>query len=181
MFMLAGLLLLARGLEAERATGSLAAALLVLTAGYSGQGTRGDRAGTHCRVRRLAVARRWRARAAIVTRTIVLTGLDPAALGGYILIRARLFGSAFGAYSALGISPDLTGAFRAFLIRTFLPPGRVVEYLWMHHYDLVLVIAGAVTRGLSGRSIRSRSPGPRLLERGAADLARTLGAPRASR
>ena len=144
MFMLAGLLLLARGLEAERATGSLAAALLVLTAGYLAKEPAGIAPGLIVAFGASRLLAAGAPARRIITRTILLAGLSTAALGGYVLIRARLFGSAFGAYSALGINPDLTGAFRAFLIRAFLPPGRVVEYLWMHQYDLVLVIAGAV-------------------------------------
>ena len=155
-FMLAGLLLLARGLETERGTGWMAAALVVLAAGYLAKESAAIASGlivAYGGSRLLAAGAPVRR---IVTRTVVLAGLSTAALAGYLLVRAAVFGSALGAYSALGLSADLSAGIRAFVIRTVLPPGRVVEYLWMHQYDLVIVGVGLAAIALAARDRAER-------------------------
>ena len=84
----------------------------------------------------------------IVARTIVIVAITSAAVLGSMLMRARLFGSVFGAYDELSRSGSMMAAVaRAFVLRTFLPSGRVATWLWIHAYDVAILAAGVLLLG----------------------------------
>lgn len=91
-------------------------------------------------------AENWRRR---LTRTAIFAGGAALVCAGYWLFRAYRFGSALGAYSGMGTSEgQRIGVARMFILRTFVPPGRVAVYLWVHHLDLVLLAAVATAAGI---------------------------------
>ncbi len=91
-------------------------------------------------------AENWRRR---LTRTAIFAGGAALVCAGYWMFRAYRFGSALGAYSGMGTSEgQRIGVARMFILRTFVPPGRVAVYLWVHHLDLVLLAAVATAAGI---------------------------------
>jgi hypothetical protein len=84
-------------------------------------------------------------RGRIVRRTLVTGAITAIVAIAYLAVRARIFGTVFGAYAQLGSSRGmmLTEA-RAFALRAFLPPGWKLAGLWLRHYDLILFAFAAV-------------------------------------
>lgn len=82
------------------------------------------------------------ARRRIVERTAVAVAITSAAAGAYLAMRLRVFGTVFAVYSQMGSTHGVDGgATRAFVLRTLLPPGQMVTWLWVHHYDALLFAA----------------------------------------
>lgn len=80
-------------------------------------------------------------------RTAIFVGGALAICLAYWLFRSYRFGSALGAYSGMGTSEGQRLAVaRMFLLRAFVPPGRVAVYLWGHYFDLIL-FAGIAAAG----------------------------------
>ena len=82
-----------------------------------------------------------------LSRTIIFVTGVVIICGAYWMFRTYRFGSALGAYADMGTSEGHRIAIgRMFLLRTFVPPGRVAVYLWTHYLDLLIFmgIAAAV-------------------------------------
>ncbi len=78
--------------------------------------------------------------------------------GAYWLFRDARFGSALGAYAGMGTSESQRIAVaRMFVLRTFVPPGRMAAGLWARHLDLLLfavLLAGAAAVAIRDRRSR---------------------------
>ncbi len=162
LFLASGLLLFARVLEAERPAKTIVAACLVFAAGLLAKETAviapaliaAFGASYFLAPAPVAPARR------IVTRTLVVVAATGAIAAAYLLMRASVFGSVFGAYNELGTSRGMMAAeARAFLLRCFLPPGRVATGLWVYHYDIVLFAAATFVMGLVFLRHKEARPG----------------------
>jgi hypothetical protein len=82
-----------------------------------------------------------------LTRTAIFVGGALAICLAYWLFRSYRFGSALGAYTGMGTSEGQRIAVaRMFLLRAFVPPGRLAVYLWVHYFDLLL-FAGIAAAG----------------------------------
>jgi hypothetical protein len=162
LFLVTGLLLFGQALEAERPGKTIAGACVVfalgllaketaviapaLVAAYGASALVAPAAASHAR--------------RIVTRTLIVAATTAAIAAISLAWRARVFGSVFGAYDQLGTSRGMMAAeARAFLLRSFLPPGRVATGLWVHHYDILLFAAGAIVLGLVFLRNRQARPG----------------------
>lgn len=143
-FLLAGLLLFARALDAVQPARLLAATCLVFSAGLLAKETAVTApalAAAYGAAALLAGSNRSRVRS-IAARTAIVAGVTGAVAVAYLAFRTRVFGSVFGAYEQLGMSRGVMAAeARKFLLRSFLPAGRATTALWVHHYDLVLLAA----------------------------------------
>jgi len=83
----------------------------------------------------------WRQRFA---RTAIFVAGAALVCVAYWLFREARFGSALGAYAGMGTSEGQRVAIaRMFVLRTFVPPGRIAVALWAHHLDVMLVAAVA--------------------------------------
>ena len=102
--------------------------------------------------------RPWRPRLA---RTAMFAGGLALVCVAYWVFRTTRFGSSLGAYAGMGTSEGQRIAIaRMFLLRTFVPPGRIAVTLWAHYLDLVLfaVLASAA----AFVAVRDRRSGPGL-------------------
>lgn len=145
--LLTGLLLLASGLEAERPAWPLAAACalfigapLAKESGVIAAAIAGAWGGSM-----LIAPTGWGDRRRILTRTLVVVLVVAAVAGAYLLVRSHVFGSPFGAYADLhderaGLRPEL----RAFVLRSFWPPGTALVWLWSTRHDRMVFVAGAI-------------------------------------
>jgi hypothetical protein len=98
----------------------------------------------------------WRQR---LVRTAIFCAGASVVCAGYWLFREARFGSALGAYAGMGTSEGQRVAIaRMFVLRTFLPPGRIAVVLWAHYFDVLLaaaVAAGAVVVAVIDRRSRA--------------------------
>jgi len=80
-----------------------------------------------------------------IVRTLATVSISGAVAVASLVIRTRVFGSVFGAYSQLGMSRGMMLAeARAFALRSFLPAGGKLVALWLHGFDLILFAVAAV-------------------------------------
>jgi len=151
LFVLGGLLLFARALDAERPAAWMAAATTVFAAGFLAKETfviAPALAAAFGASRLLAYPRRTTARQ-IITRTAIVAVVTSLTGAGYMLMRAHIFGSVLGAYDELSTSgPMMAAETRAFILRSFLPAGRVATWLWVYNYDVALLAAAAILLGV---------------------------------
>lgn len=83
-------------------------------------------------------------RKAIVLRTAWAASAAVALTAASLAVRAFVFKTVFGAYRELGTSQGMMLPMaRAFLLRSFLPPGLTLIRAWTAGYDVVLIAAAA--------------------------------------
>ena len=108
-----------------------------------------------------------------LARTAIFVAGALAIFGAYWGFRTYRFGSALGAYNALGTSEGQRIAIaRMFFLRAFVPPGRIAAYLWVHYLDLLVLGGLAVAVAIAGWRDR---PGRRGLAFVVAGLVIALG------
>ena len=99
----------------------------------------------------------WRQR---LTRTMVFVAGAAVICAAYWLFRQARFGSALGAYAGMGTSEGQRVAVaRMFVLRTFVPPGRIALVMWAHYLDVVLVAAIAAGAAAVAAIDRRSRPG----------------------
>lgn len=80
-----------------------------------------------------------------LARTAVFVAGALVIFGAYWIFRTNRFGSALGAYNAMGTSEGQRIAIaRMFFLRAFVPPGRIAVFLWVHYVDLLVFAALAL-------------------------------------
>ena len=160
-FLVGGLLLFDRALEAERPALPLAGAAIVFSTGFMAKesfAVAPALAAAYAGCRLLAPDRPDRR--PIVARTIVIVATTSGAVLGSLFMRARMFGSVFGAYDELSRSGSMIIAFaRAFVLRTFLPSGPVATRL-CHFARVAILVAGMLLLGwlITGRRATAQGP-----------------------
>ncbi len=155
-FLVGALLLFDRSLDAERPARWMAAGWIAGAAGLLAK-------ETAMLLPALALAwgivplggRPWRRR---LTRTAVFAAGAALVCAAHWLFREARFGSALGAYAGMGTSEGQRLAIaRIFVLRTFLPPGRIAAGLWVRYLDLLafaVVLAGAAAVAMKDRRSR---------------------------
>lgn len=84
-----------------------------------------------------------------LARTILFVAGVLLICGAYWAFRTYRFGSALAAYGDMGTSEGQRLAIaRMFVLRTFVPPGRIAAYLWTHYFDLLIFAGIAAAAGL---------------------------------
>jgi hypothetical protein len=95
-----------------------------------------------------------------VQRTVVFVGGLVVVCGAYWLFRNARFGSSLAAYSGMGTSEGQRVAIaRMFLLRAFVPPGRIAVTLWAHWLDVLLFAALAAATLWAALRERDARPG----------------------
>jgi hypothetical protein len=150
LFLVTGLLLFARALDADHPAKAIVGTCVAFGAALLAKETAAIFPALVAAFGAAAMlAPAATARTRIVKRTLIVVSITTAIAVAYVAVRASVFGSVFGAYDQLGTSRGIMQAeARAFVLRSFLPPGRLVTALWVHHYDIVLFAAGALVLAL---------------------------------
>ena len=95
------------------------------------------------------------ARRRIIVRSVIGVSIACAIGVASLAVRVLVFGSVFRAYADLGTSHGMVLAMaRAFVLRSFLPPGLPLMHFWTLGYDAVLTVVAA----LFGLAVFTRQP-----------------------
>lgn len=76
---------------------------------------------------------------ATVRRTLAAISFPVLLLIGYPLVRSLVLGFPFVTLAGLGTSPDLLISARRFLLRSFIPPGWMIQVIWYRLLDVLVV------------------------------------------
>lgn len=146
VFLLSGLLLFARGLEQERAWPALAAATVILAAGYLAKESAAIAAGLVAAWGVSAASFGDRARAPrTILRTVAVAGALACVTAAYLFMRSRVFGSPFGSYNDLNADRSILAQEAvAFVLRSFYPATGAFALSMYRRLGLAVIAAALI-------------------------------------
>jgi hypothetical protein len=81
---------------------------------------------------------------AIVRKIIIAISVPVLLLIGYPLVRSLVLGFPFVTLAGLGTSPDLLQSARRFILRTFFPPGWMIQVIRYRLLDVLVIVPAAL-------------------------------------